>query len=82
MTQNTYLTPEQAATRLHFSTRYFRNTVMKRDLIEGVHFIRAFDRRKYLVIWERVEEELLRDHPMASTTDAGIPMAKGGRCYA
>lgn len=82
MNQNTYLTPEQAAARLHFSTRHFRNIVMKRDLVEGVHFIRAFDRRKYLVIWERVEEELLRDHPMASTIDAGIPMSKGGRCYA
>lgn len=81
MTDRTYLTPEQTAERLRFSPRYFRNVVMKRHLLEGVHYVRAFEGRKYLLIWERVEEELLR-HADSTTSSGplGIPMAAGGQC--
>lgn len=82
MSNRTYLTPEQAAERLSFSPRYFRNVIMKRSLIEGVHWVRAFDGRKMLIIWERVEEELLNTGAAADfAEEAAIPMAKGGRCY-
>ncbi|WP_440997531.1 hypothetical protein [Arhodomonas sp. SL1] len=82
MTERTYLTPEQVAARLHFSPRYFRNVVMKRDLIEGFHYTRAFHGRKYLLIWERVEQELLSEVAEGEAESGGlqIPMAKGGRC--
>ncbi|WP_019570762.1 MULTISPECIES: hypothetical protein [unclassified Thioalkalivibrio] len=83
MNQNTYLTPEQAAARLQFNTRYFRNVIMKEHLVEGVHFVRAFDRRKYLIIWEKVEETLLENQPVTQTEQGlGIPMARGGVCHA
>jgi len=84
VSNRTYLTPEQAAERLSFSPRYFRNVIMKRSLIEGVHWVRAFDGRKMLIIWERVEEELLNIGNVStanSNENAAIPMAKGGRCY-
>lgn len=81
MTDRTYLTPEQTAERLSFSPRYFRNVVMKRDLVEGIHYVRAFEGRKYLLIWERVEEELFRGSAMAESGGGlGIPMAAGGQC--
>ena len=81
MTDKTYLTPEKTAERLSFSPRYFRNVVMKRNLVEGIHYIRAFDGRKYLLIWERVEEELLRGSPGSDSVGGlGIPMAAGGQC--
>ena len=83
MNEVTYVSPEECATRLKYSTRYFRGIVMKRDLIEGVHFIRAFNGRKFLLIWELVEAELLKDVRLplsAPPKQNGIPMAGGGYC--
>lgn len=83
MTDLTLLSPDEVAQKLNMSTRYFRNVVMKRALVEGVHYIRPFSGRKILLIWERVEEEILRDlvdvqiQPK-SEKPAGIPMAGGG----
>ncbi|MDZ7808942.1 MAG: hypothetical protein U5L11_00885 [Arhodomonas sp.] len=51
---------------------------MKRDLIEGFHYTRAFHGRKYLLIWERVEQELLSEVAEGEAESGGlqIPMAK------
>jgi len=83
MNDVTYVSPEECALRLKYSPRYFRGIVMKRDLIEGVHFIRAFNGRKILLIWELVEAELLKDvrAPVSvPPKQNGIPMARGGFC--
>nr|WP_274520836.1 hypothetical protein [Ectothiorhodospira variabilis] len=64
---------------MQFNPRYFRNVVMKKHLLEGVHYVRAFDGRKLLIIWERVEEELLGAGGTGNTPV--IPMARGGRCH-
>jgi len=83
MNDLTYVSPEKCALRLKYSTRYFRGIVMKRDLIEDVHFIRAFNGRKILLIWELVEAELLkgvRAPVSVPPKQNGIPMARGGFC--
>ncbi|MBY8965017.1 hypothetical protein KHP57_04805 [Algiphilus sp. NNCM1] len=86
MQQQTYITPEQAAERLHYTVAHFRRVIMKRDLVEGVHFVRAFDGRKFLIIWERLEAELLHSGgtttPAPDPSDAStpIPLHGGGQC--
>ena len=34
-----YVSPEECAKRLNYSLRYFRGVVIKRDLVEGVHYV-------------------------------------------
>jgi len=82
MADLTYLSPAQVAERLGFSTRYFRNVVLRDRLVEGVHYCRPFGGRKILLVWEEVEAELMRDLPGVKHdlpgAAAGIPM-RGGR---
>ena len=75
MSKYLYLNTEITAKRLGYSTRYFRNTIVKNSLIENVHYIRGFGGRKLIFIWERVEEELLSEVISNKFT---IPLASGG----
>lgn len=77
MSVHTYISVNEAARRLNFSARYFRNIVLRRDLVEGTHYIRAFGGRKILILWDALEEELLK----TSEQLAAIPMASGGNCH-
>ena len=43
-------------------------------LIEGIHYIRPFGRRKMLFIWEKVEEDMI-NHSAAKAPL--IPMSNG-----
>ncbi len=85
MAELTYLSPSQVARRLGFSTRYFRNVVMRDHLLEGVHYCRPFGGRKILLVWEEVEAELLRDLPGVKSDAvggaSGIPMSGGRVCH-
>jgi len=85
MADLTYLSPAQVAERLGFSTRYFRNVVLRDRLVEGVHYCRPFGGRKILLVWEEVEAELLRDLPGVKQDSpgagAGIPMRGGRVCH-
>ena len=79
-----YVSPEECAKRLNYSLRYFRGVVIKRDLVEGVHYVRTFGGRKILLIWDLVERELLKGVRLPIEQQAlprGIPMAGGGYCY-
>ncbi len=82
MAEHTYLSPARVAERLGFSTRYFRNVVMRERLVEGVHYCRPFGGRKIVLVWEEVEAELMRDLPGMRNGGlqgaGGIPM-RGGR---
>lgn len=75
---HTYLTTEQLAERIHYDPRTIRNQLKDSVLLEGVHYVRPFGRRKLLFIWEVIE----RDLGVASSTAIGIPMANGGVCHA
>jgi hypothetical protein len=71
MTRNTYLTTKQLSERLPYTTATIRNTLMDNVLLEGVHYVRPFGRRKILFIWEAIE----RDMQVARVDVVSMPMA-------
>lgn len=73
----TFLTTEELSSRIKYDPRTIRNQLKDSVLIEGVHYIRPFGRRKILFIWEMIE----RDLGMASSEAIAIPMANGGVCH-
>lgn len=74
---NTYLTTEQLAARIHYDARVIRDQLKDSVLLEGVHYIRPFGRRKLLFIWETIEADINKSAKKAY----GIPMANGGVCH-
>lgn len=74
---HTYLTTEQLADRIHYDPRTIRNQLKDAVLLEGIHYIRPFGRRKLLFIWEAIE----RDLAASAHHTFGIPMANGGVCH-
>ena len=75
MAQATYITTEELAERLHYDSRYIRECLKDSVLLEGIHYIRPFGRRKILFIWEPIERDMIKssveEMPM-------IPLARGG----
>ena len=78
MTTSTYLTTEQLSARIHYDPRTIRNQLKDSVLLEGVHYVRPFGRRKLLFIWESIERDILNH---AAKSAFGIPMANGGICH-
>jgi hypothetical protein len=74
---NTFLTTNQLADRIQYDVRTIREQLKDSVLIEGVHYVRPFGRRKILYIWETIEKEILNSKNLAF----GIPMANGGVCH-
>lgn len=74
---NTFLTTDQLANRIQYDVRTIREQLKDSVLIEGVHYVRPFGRRKILYIWETIEKEILNSKNLAF----GIPMANGGVCH-
>jgi hypothetical protein len=58
MSSRTYLTTKQLSSRVPYTPATIRNTLMDNVLLEGVHYIRPFGRRKILFIWETVERDM------------------------
>ncbi len=73
----TFLTTHQLAERIQYDARTIREQLKDSVLIEGVHYVRPFGRRKILYIWERIEKDILS----ASKLAFAIPMANGGICH-
>ena len=57
MTQ-TYLTTEELSQRIKYDQRTIRNQLKDSVLIEGIHYIRPFDSRKILYVWEQIEKDM------------------------
>jgi hypothetical protein len=74
----TYITTEELATRLHYAPRYILNCLKDSVLLEGVHYIKPFGRRKILYLWEAIEQDML--HRSVAEMPL-IPMAHGGVCH-
>lgn len=72
----TFLTTDQLAERIRYDARTIREQLKDSVLIEGVHYVRPFGRRKILYIWERIEKDILNANSFAFV----IPMANGGVC--
>ncbi|MBS1196710.1 MAG: hypothetical protein H6R18_495 [Proteobacteria bacterium] len=76
--QQTFLTTEQLSARIHYDPRTIRDQLKDSVLLEGVHYVRPFGRRKLLFIWETIERDILA---CAQEVAMGIPMANGGVCH-
>lgn len=77
MSATTFLTTNQLAERIQYDVRTIREQLKDSVLIEGIHYVRPFGRRKILYIWETIENEILNSKNFAF----GIPMANGGVCH-
>lgn len=73
----TFLTTDQLAERIQYDVRTIHEQLKDSVLIEGVHYVRPFGRRKILYIWERIEKDILSANNFAFA----IPMANGGVCH-
>lgn len=73
----TYLTTEELSGRIKYDPRTIRNQLKDSVLLEGVHYVRPFGRRKLLFIWETIERDIMA---YAQENAIGIPMANGGVC--
>lgn len=70
----TYLTTAELAEKIKYDTRTIREQLKDSVLIEGIHYIRPFGKRKILYLWEQIRDDLGK-FSQASTI---VPMAKGG----
>ena len=73
---NTYLTTDQLSKLIQYDSRTIREQLKDSVLLEGVHYVRPFGRRKILYIWETIEIDLMK----TPRVPLGIPMANGGVC--
>jgi len=53
---STYLTAKELSERIKYKPNVINNCLKDSVLLEGVHYLRPFGRRKVLYIWEAVEE--------------------------
>jgi hypothetical protein len=74
----TYLTTDELSERIKYDSRTIREQLKDSVLLEGVHYIRPFGKRKILYLWEQIEQDMAL--PSASSVFA-IPMANGGVCH-
>ena len=56
----TYLTTQELAAKIRYDARTIRNQLKDSVLLEGIHYIRPFQGRKILFIWEKIQEEMLK----------------------
>ncbi|HET7313051.1 hypothetical protein [Salinisphaera sp.] len=70
---NTYLTTEALAERIHYDVRTIRDRLKDSVLIEGKHYFRPFGGRKILYIWEAIERDMRKPQSQVEST----PIAAG-----
>lgn len=56
----TYLTARELSTRIKYKPNVINNQLKDSVLIEGIHYVRPFGRRKVLYLWEAVEKTMLK----------------------
>jgi hypothetical protein len=78
MANETYLTTEELASRLHYNERYIRQFLLDSVLLEGIHYFRPFGRRKILFIWNSIEKDMMTPSTLQTPL---IPLASGGICH-
>lgn len=55
----TYLTTQELSGRIKYKPAVINNMLKDSVLLEGVHYIRPFGRRKVLYLWEVIEQTML-----------------------
>jgi hypothetical protein len=77
MSEQTYLTTDELASRIKYDVRTIRDRLKDSVLLEGVHYIRPFGGRKILYMWESIERDMGK---VSKENGSLIPMANGGVC--
>lgn len=72
----TFLTTDELSSLIKYDSRTIREQLKDAVLLEGVHYVRPFGRRRILYIWETIQRDLLN-----GTRFNPIPMANGGVCH-
>ncbi len=52
------LTTEELSLRIKYDPRTIRERLKDSVLLEGVHYIRPFGRRKILYVWDAIERDI------------------------
>jgi len=78
MATSSYITTEELAGKLHYDPRYIREHLMDAVLLEGIHYVRPFGRRKILFIWETIERDMVKS---SRNVHSMIPLSRGGICH-
>lgn len=68
----TYLTTDELAARIKYDPRSIRSHLKDSVLIEGLHYLRPFGKRKILWVWEAIEADMAK----WSLHSIAIPMAR------
>ena len=66
----TYLTAKELSQRIKYQPNVINNMLKDSVLIEGIHYIRPFGRRKVLYLWEAVELTMNQQAQTAAATSA------------
>lgn len=74
---STFLTTDELSQRIKYDVRTIREQLKDAVLLEGIHYIRPFGRRKILYMWEAIERDLMS----MRNANLVIPMANGGQCH-
>lgn len=74
----TFITAQELSGRIKYDERYIRERLVDDVLLEGIHYVRPFGRRKILFVWEAIENDLLDG---CHDQQAGIPLSAGGACH-
>jgi hypothetical protein len=69
-TSATYLTARELAERIKYKPNVINNMLKDSVLLEGVHYIRPFGRRKVLYLWEAVERTMIEGGTQSAAVTA------------
>lgn len=72
MSSTTYLTTVELSGRIRYTPATIRNQLKDNVLLEGTHYIRPFNGRKILFLWEAIE----RDMQPTAIDAVAMPTAK------
>lgn len=67
---STYLTARELADRIKYKPNVINNMLKDSVLLEGIHYVRPFGRRKVLYLWEAVELAMLKGTEQAAAATA------------
>jgi hypothetical protein len=66
----TYLTTRELADRIKYKAPVINNMLKDSVLLEGVHYVRPFGRRKILYLWEAVERTMIEGGMASAANNA------------
>ncbi len=71
-TLKTYLTAKELSQRIKYQPNVINNMLKDSVLLEGIHYIRPFGRRKVLYLWEAVEQTMFEQGQVAAAASSAM----------